>query len=139
MNTKEKQCKVMMPQTLWDVASHKLGRGNVSKFIRDQLQSYVDGDDNEETIIAEINEKEKEIIALRTKLQDIRETKIMLGEYKQDLTKPLNAINRMANKQGCIGKNQLAYFCNTWHCKMTTLVEYCQKNDVKIVNYQEVM
>jgi predicted DNA-binding protein len=137
MNTKK--VHIRMPEELYNLAKIKIPDGNMSAFIREAVQTYVEGGDTKETILQEIHNKEQELCVLRQRLIDIEKTEEIEKSWinKNGYTHAVNAIKRVNNRLGYIGKNQIFQFSKIWHCDKSDLMKYCQENNIVITNYAE--
>ena len=81
---------------------------SISQFLEDQLRAYFRMDD-EQTILDEIQTRENEINAYKERLCHIRKRKEIEAESNRPLEKAMASLNRMHERLGVIGENQISY------------------------------
>ena len=135
----DKTIKVRMPEATYNLAQVRIGRGNMSAFVREAIDTYIKGGDTPEQIIKEIEQKKQEIQVLQAKLDKIEEEGQIVQNWKEErqngYNKACHAITRMSNRLGYIGRNQLEVYSNTWHCRLEDLEQYCKQQEITVTNY----
>ena len=137
----DKTIKVRIPQASYDLAQVRIGRGNMSSFVRTAINNYIKGGDTPEQIQQQINEKEKELLVLRQKLQQLQKEEQITTNWKQEqeanFQKACQAITRMENHLGYIGKNQIQTYSQIWNVDKSELYKYCEEKGYTLTNYGE--
>ncbi len=136
-----KRIQIKMPDEMYHMAKVAIGDGNMSSFVRESIDNYLKGGEDKESIQKEIQRKEREILILRQKLDD----KLKEEEIEKDwinktdgYTKACNAITRIHDNIGYIGKNQIYTFSSIWNCNKSELLDFCKTNNYTVKNYGAV-
>lgn len=123
-------------RVLVEMAKQCLGV-SISQFVEDQLRAYFRMDD-EQTILDEIQTRENEINAYKERLCHIRKIKEIEAESNKPLEKAMASLDRMHERLGVIGENQIAYIANSNGLEFHRLKEECERNGMNIVPFSEI-
>ena len=122
---------------LWQLAKDKLPCSR-SEFFENQLKMFLGIEDDESEIIKDIQTKENEINALRDKLCHVRKSKQLKLESNKSMEKAMASLNRMHERLGVIGKNQISYIAGSNKLEFYRLKDECEKKGMNIVPFSEV-
>lgn len=109
---------------------------SIESYVR-SLRAYFRMDD-EQTILDEIQTKENEINAYKERLCHIRKRKEIEAESNRPLEKAMASLNRMHERLGVIGENQISYIAGSNNLEFHRLKEECEKEGMNIVPFSEV-
>ena len=110
---------------------------SISQFLEDQLRAYFRMDD-EQTLLDEIQTRENEINAYKERLCHIRKRKEIEAESNRPLEKAMASLNRMHERLGVIGENQISYIAGSNKLEFYRLKDECEKKGMNIVPFSEV-
>lgn len=129
----KKKVTITIDPIIWEVAKEKLPCGR-SEFIEDQLRKGIGfADDKETKLRKEIGKRQEEINVLESQLCKIREEKLKKTETRKDLTQITSTLERIKEKSGVIGKNQIRNLSKHQDIEYGVLVDLCNNIDLKIV------
>jgi len=94
--------------------------------------------DDEQTILDEIQTRENEINAYKERLCHIRKRKEIEAESNRPLEKAMASLNRMHERLGVIGENQISYIAGSNKLEFYRLKDECEKKGMNIVPFSEV-
>lgn len=135
-NDKKKKVSISISEYIWSEASKKIP--NKSKFIEDILESYLFGDISEEQeLLNEIEEEKSKLESLQTRLCALRESKKNNQELIKSFDAPMVSIERIHNKVGAIGENQILEFARIHDVNSSQLLTFVKKKGFKIVKFLE--
>ena len=109
---------------------------SIESYVR-SLRAYFRMDD-EQTILDEIQTRENEINAYKERLCHIRKRKEIEAESNRPLEKAMASLNRMHERLGVKGKNQISYIAGSNKLEFHRLKEECEKEGMNIVPFSEV-
>ena len=122
---------------LWQLAKDKLPCSR-SEFFENQLKLFLGIEDNESEILKDIQLRENEINALKDKLCHIRKEKQLELESNRSMEKAMVSLNRIHEKLGHIGENQIRNMAHVHKVDFDDLKKKCEENCMNIVNFAEI-
>ena len=137
MTEKKKKVSISIDANLWDEAGEKIP--NRSAFIEEQLELYLANDLSEEKEVLDlIDEKNTELSILEGKLCKLREARLSKVKSINIFEAPMVSINRIHDKLGMIGRNQIKRFAKGNEVPYDALLEHVLEEGLNVVNYCEV-
>ena len=130
------QRSITIDQDVWLLAKQRLGEP-VSSFIQKQLELACSLTDEISCLEKEIHEKENELIALRTKLCNLKDNKNTEGFKNNNLEECFEVIKRIISANSSIGKNQLYNIAKLHHVTQGDLINLCREHDFKVIEFFE--
>lgn len=128
---------ISIDKNIWELAKDKLPTSR-SAFIEHQLKMYLDIEDPEQKVLDKICTTKRELHALEDKLFNIQEAKKLRIESNEVFDECMVPINRLFEKQECIGRNQIRNIAHNYDVPSVELEDYCLSEGLKIVNFMEV-
>lgn len=89
-------------------------------------------------ILDENQELNSKLNANNERLAHIRKKEAMEAESNKPLEKAMTSLNRMHERLGKIGENQISYIALSNKLEFHRLKEECEKNGMNIVHFSEV-
>lgn len=133
---KKKKVSISIDENIWEDAKVRIS--NRSKFIEECLSSFLYGDMSEEKeIITEMEELNSKLEALQGKLCALRESRKKSEENEELFEAPMISINRLHDRLGCIGKNQIKKFAKIHQVSYGALLKYVERNGLNITEFME--
>lgn len=112
--------------------------GSKSAWIEHQIDILLNIDDEESKLLKNISEYENKLNIAKDKLCLIRKQKKMRLESEEILEKAMISINRIHNKQGMVGRNQIRHIARRHNIPAEKIENHCKELNLKIENYEEV-
>ena len=122
---------------LWQLAKDKLPCSR-SEFFENQLKLFLGIEDSESEILKDIKTRDNEINALKDKLCHIRKEKQLKLESNKSMEKAMVILNRMHERLGMIGENQIRNIAHVHKVDFDDLRKECDDNCMNIVEFAEV-
>ncbi len=91
-----------------------------------------------ESYVRSLRARENEINAYKERLCHIRKRREIEAESNRPLEKAMASLNRMHERLGVIGKNQISYIAGSNKLEFHRLKEECEKEGMNIVPFSEV-
>lgn len=111
---------------------------SISQFLENQLRRYFSAGDDVQRILDENQELNNKLNANNERLSHIRKKEAMDAEFNKPLEKAMTILNRMHERLGVIGENQISYIAGSNNLEFHMLKEECEKEGMNIVPFSEV-
>ncbi|WP_405285995.1 hypothetical protein [Methanobrevibacter sp.] len=123
---------------VWEEAGSKLD--SRSEFCENQLRLFLElNNDEEDQLLEQIQSKREEIYVLEDKLCAFRKDRLSKAKKKPVFDDAMVTVNRINNRLGKIGKNQIRKIAKSNQVPFDLLLENCRVTDgINIVNFAEV-
>jgi hypothetical protein len=131
---KETYC-VELDNELVDIVEKKLGL-SINEIVNNYLELVGNNDSIEGSLLFEMAKKRKELDRLEKEFFTIQDKKIRLDSH-DDLKIPFGVINRVYEKCGVVGRNQLKFLARNYHVSVISLEKLCLDKNISLVNYLE--
>ena len=122
---------------LIEMAKQRLST-SISQFLENQLRTYFSTGDDVQEILDENQELNNKLNANNERLAQIRKKEAMEAEFNKPLEKAMASLNRMHERLGKIGENQISYIAGSNKLEFYRLKDECEKNGMNIVPFSEV-
>ena len=133
----KKSVTITVDENIWELAKDKLPCSR-SEFFENQLRLYLDIEDPEAKIVEKISKKENDINVLKDKLCTIRREKQLRLEASNVFENAMVTINRLHDRLGCVGRNQIRNIARVNDVPALELEEHCEALGLNVVNFMEV-
>ena len=133
----KKTVTITIDENIWELAKDKLPCSR-SEFFENQIKLYLDIDDPEAKIVEKISKKENEINVLKDKLCTIRREKQLKLEASDVFDDAMITINRLHDKLGCVGRNQIRTVARRCDVPSNELEKHIVSVGLTVVNFMEV-
>ena len=133
----KKTVTITIDENIWELAKDKLPCSR-SEFFENQVKLYLDIDDPEAKIVEKISKKENEINVLKDKLCTIRREKQLKLEASDVFDDAMITINRLHDKLGCVGRNQIRTVARRCDVPSNELEKHIVSVGLTVVNFMEV-
>ena len=122
---------------IWEQAKEKLPQGR-SEFVEEQLRKAIGlSDDKETELRKKIAKHQDEINVLESQLCKIREERLKKEKAINVYDNALNAIRRIHERLGCVGKNQIKNISKQQQVPFEGLIDCVINEGLNLVNYAE--
>ena len=123
---------------VWEEAGLKLN--SRSEFCENQLRLFLEMDnDEEDLILKQIQDKREEIFILEDKLCAFRKERLSKAKQGPLFEEAMISINRINERLGKVGKNQIKKIAKANHVPFDLLLEHCRvEGNLNMVNFAEV-
>jgi len=122
---------------IWEEAGTKLV--SRSEFCENQLRLFLElNNDEEDLILKQIQDKREEIYVLEDKLCAYRKERLNKVKEKPMFDDCMVSINRMNERAGQVGKNQIKRIAKANKVPFDLLLEHCRVSNINVVNFAEV-
>ena len=134
----KKSVSITIDCDVWEEAGSKLD--SRSEFCENQLRLFLELNNDEEDILLEqIQNKREEICVLEDKLCAFRKERLNKVKQKPIFDDAMVSINRINDRLGKIGKNQIKNIARANKVPFDLLLENCRVDgSLNIVNFAEV-
>lgn len=133
----KKNVCITVDEEVWEEAGAKLE--SRSDFCENQLRLFLElNNDDEDELLQQIQDKRDEINVLEDKLCAFRKERLSKAQDSLILEAPMVSINRIHDKLGQIGKNQIKMLAKNNGVPFDLLLEHCRVSGLNIVKYGEV-
>ena len=133
----KKSVTITVDCDVWEEAGNKLD--SRSEFCESQLRLFLQLDnDKEDELLQQIQDKRDEINVLEDKLCAYRKERLTNAQNNLVFADAMVSINRLNDKLGCVGKNQIKRIAKSNGVPFDLLLEHCRSCDLNIVNYGDV-
>ena len=109
--------------------------GSNSATIEHLLRLYLDEGDEEAELMKLAEKQQRELDITLAKLCDIREKKRKRKKQDSLYDAPLVTINRIYDKLGFVGKNQIIQIAKQHNLDEDLLIDKCVKSNIKVVKF----
>lgn len=133
----KKKLNLTVDSVLVEMAKQKLGI-SISQFLENQLEAYFGMGDDEQVILDKLDANAMERNLYNEKLCHIRKIKEAEAEANRPMEKAMASLNRMHERLGEIGENQIAYIANSNKLEFQKLKKECENNCMNIVPFSEI-
>ena len=128
---------ITIDNTIWDLAQDKIDI-SLSLFIENTLKMYLGQDDELSKLMKKEVELQKELDIVQSKICQTREKQRKENNQKHIYDDAMTTINRIADRLGYIGENQIRKIANQNDIPPQQLIEHCRVNtNLKIENFGE--
>ncbi|MFR8879517.1 MAG: hypothetical protein ACLVGV_07730 [Methanobrevibacter smithii] len=133
----KKTVTLTIDAVVWEQAKEKLPCGR-SEYIEEQLRKGIGlSDDKEVELRKKIAKHQDEINVLESQLCKIREERLKKEKAVNVYDNALNAINRIHERLGCVGKNQIKNISKQQQVPFEGLIDCVINEGLNLVNYAE--
>lgn len=133
----KKSVSITVDSEIWEAAGEKLA--SRSEFCENQLKLYLELTiDEEDEILQQIQDKRDEINVLEDKLCARRKARLDRAQSSFIFDDAMVSINRINERLGKVGKNQIKNFARKNCVPFDLLLEHCKQSDLNIVKFAEV-
>ena len=131
------EIKIKIQDDIYQQAKNKLG-DEFDKFIEEQCKTAANmRSQKEEEILKKISQHQNKLMDLQVEL--IKEQNKNQSQVNTSLLDDaMKIINRIHEKLGCIGENQLKSISNTKNVPFLSVLNHCKKEGLTIVPFNEV-
>lgn len=133
----KKSVTLTVDENIWELAKDKLPCSR-SEFFENQLRLFLNVEDPESKIVEKITKKENEINVLKDKLCHIRRGKQLRLESANVFDKAMISINRIHDRFGCVGQNQIRNIARVNDVPANELEKHIVSEGLTVVNFLEV-
>lgn len=121
----------------WDALAGVVN-GSRSAWIERQIDIVLNIDDEESKLIQEIENLDNKMNVAKDKLCQIRKAKKERLEAATVFDECMVSLNRLHDKLGCVGRNQIRYIALKHKVPADGLEEHCVGLGLNVVNFMEV-
>lgn len=133
----KKTVTLTIDAVVWEQAKEKLPCGR-SEYIEEQLRKGIGlSDDKEVELRKKIAKHQDEINVLESQLCKIREERLKKEKAINVYDNALNAIHRIHERLGCVGKNQIKNISKQQQVPFEGLIDCVINEGLNLVNYAE--
>lgn len=133
----KKTVTLTIDAVVWEQAKEKLPCGR-SEYIEEQLRKGIGlSDDKEVELRKKIAKHQDEINVLESQLCKIREERLKKEKAINVYDNALNAIRRIHERLGCVGKNQIKNISKQQQVPFEGLIDCVINEGLNLVNYAE--
>lgn len=133
----KKSVCITVDEEVWESAGEKLD--SRSDFCENQLRLFLELDnDAEDELLQQIQDKRDEINVLEDRLCAFRKERLTRVQDSLVFDGAMVSINRVHEKLGSVGKNQIKRFAKSNGVPFDLLLEHCRVSGLNIVNFAEV-
>lgn len=133
----KKTVALTIDSMIWEQAKEKLPQGR-SEFVEEQLRKAIGlSDDKETELRKKIAKHQDEINVLESQLCKIREERLKKEKAINVYDNALNAIRRIHERLGCVGKNQIKNISKQQQVPFEGLIDCVINEGLNLVNYAE--
>lgn len=133
----KKSVSITVDSEIWEEAGEKLA--SRSEFCENQLKLFLELNiDEEDEILQQIQDKRDEINVLEDQLCARRKARLDKAKSSFIFDDAMVSINRINERLGHVGKNQIKNFARKNGVPFDLLLEHCRQSDLNIVKYAEV-
>ena len=123
---------IYVKKDVWELAKMKISEP-LSCYIEKQLEIACNINNDKLEIEKRLYELEQESHALRSKLLQITEEEELIERTGQNMDECIPSINRIHERCGVIGENQICRIANAHGVKCDDLIEYCKVKGYNVV------
>ena len=133
----KKSVSITVDSEIWEEAGEKLA--SRSEFCENQLKLFLELNiDEEDEILQQIQDKRDEINVLEDQLCARRKARLDKAKSSFIFDDAMVSINRINERLGHVGKNQIKNFARKNGVPFDLLLEHCRVSGLNIVNFGEV-
>lgn len=133
----KKSVTLTVDENIWELAKDNLPCSR-SEFFENQLRLFLNVEDPESKIVEKITKKENEINVLKDKLCHIRREKQLRLESANVFDKAMIPINRIHDRFGCVGQNQIRNIARVNDVPANELEKHIVSEGLTVVTFLEV-
>lgn len=119
---------ITVDNTIWELAQDKIDI-SLSLFIENTLKIYLGQDDELGKLMKKEAELQREIDAIQSKICQLRDKQRKESEKQYLFDKPMLTVNRIHDRLGYVGENQLRKIANQNDLPPQQLIDYCKQQD----------
>lgn len=130
--SKKKTVGITIDPHLWELAKNKLDISR-SQFVENQIKILLDIDDEETTLLKEIEGFQNEINVRKDKICQIRDYKKAENINNKSIEKAMKSLHRLYDNQTKIGINQIEHIAAYNNVESSHLERLCSNEGMVIV------
>ena len=128
---------VSIDDNIWELAKDQLDI-SMSAFFFLLLRSYLGEEDELSKLLRREAKLQNELDVVQAKICQLRDKRKKQLKQEHVLDKPMITVNRIHNKMGYIGRNQLRKIAHQNDIPPNILIEHCEKQKLNLRNFGEL-